>query len=494
MKSKRVSLESPEDYSSGSILMKKLREKFKDNSVLGMHLVERDAGQDQPQFRSGDELVERRVYALQPDREFSCEMEPAGLMTPQKEERGNFSFSKSALMKTNEETDLKQKKDFCSSGSKRAVRLLDLKVFHEETDDLQEKNRIVSCLKSKKSEINCEKKELISKPKFSQFPLHTLHKEDHNSLSQAPKQNHFIKEPSSSSKKRVSCMLMPRPGELASQISLGEDERLSSLSLTEFERCSEDYDEVSSITNSLTFNSPQNSSIFGSVTPFHLKCIDKNNSSHYTPRKPKADLEKKISKLSLRSPDDYKIYGLKINSQTQTYSSPSHVTHAYLPLRLKDDEKYKKKLLNYIRGPKADLLKTDTQKANLKRKFSEAFDGNLSRFHRTHGGKIRKICSEKKLFESHKSFFDNRAFGNLEQTKTKPDSPQYFKYYYDKDIGFPAKWQHQLKSAEMDDDVETDEDQLRAADRHTSRELGEGIRYFMKSRSNVRNFNILKIE
>lgn len=40
---------------------------------------------------------------------------------------------------------------------------------------------------------------------------------------------------------------------------------------------------------------------------------------------------------------------------------------------------------------------------------------------------------------------------------------------------------------EMDDDVETDEDQLNAAKRHVLRELQEGIKSFKKNKRHVRN-------
>lgn len=44
----------------------------------------------------------------------------------------------------------------------------------------------------------------------------------------------------------------------------------------------------------------------------------------------------------------------------------------------------------------------------------------------------------------------------------------------------------------MDDDVETDDDQLHAAKRHVQRELGDGQKDFKKNKKNVRNITILK--
>jgi hypothetical protein len=39
----------------------------------------------------------------------------------------------------------------------------------------------------------------------------------------------------------------------------------------------------------------------------------------------------------------------------------------------------------------------------------------------------------------------------------------------------------------MDDDVETDDDQLYSALRHINKEMAEGIRYYTKNKKNLRN-------
>ncbi len=44
----------------------------------------------------------------------------------------------------------------------------------------------------------------------------------------------------------------------------------------------------------------------------------------------------------------------------------------------------------------------------------------------------------------------------------------------------------------MDDDVATDEEQLRVAYRHVMKELSEGIKLFSRNRKNVRNITALK--
>jgi len=189
---------------------------------------------------------------------------------------------------------------------------------------------------------------------------------------------------------------------------------------------------------------------------------------------------------NLKSPlNVWKSFGLVQNDDIPT--SPSNHTHNLLPLKYKNDEKYKSRLFKFLRKPQIPHNKTETCKFVKFRKYSERFDGNISKYYDSLGMKMRKVSSEKKVYEAYHLFEDNRAY--FDDKGRHP--PQYFKFYSDKDVGFTAKWQIQLKSAEMDDDVETDEDQLYAADRHIIREVGEGIRSFIKNRKNVRNYAMI---
>ena len=190
---------------------------------------------------------------------------------------------------------------------------------------------------------------------------------------------------------------------------------------------------------------------------------------------------------NVNSVQTYKKFGLSLRIDMP--HSPSSQTHRFLPLKYKNDEKYKARLFKFLRKPQNPHNRTETCKFQKFRKHSEHFDGNMSKYYDSLGMKMRKVSSEKKVYEAHHLFEDNRAY--VDDRSKHP--PQYFKFYSDKDIGFTAKWQVQLKATEMDDDVETDEDQLNAADRHIKREIGEGIRSFIKNRKNVRNFTFLNI-
>lgn len=187
-----------------------------------------------------------------------------------------------------------------------------------------------------------------------------------------------------------------------------------------------------------------------------------------------------------KNPKDFSDFGLSYNSDK--IISPSDQTHSLLPKKYKNDEVYKAKLVNYLRKPSLAGNKTETNKYLLERK-KNGFDGNLTKYFSTFGMKRRKVTSEKKVYETEKAFFDNRAEFPFQVPEKMP--PQYFKCYSDRQIGFTSRWQRQLKDAEMDDDVETDSEQLYAAGRHIMKELGEGIVLFNKNRKNVRNITLV---
>lgn len=304
----------------------------------------------------------------------------------------------------------------------------------------------------------------------------------------------------------ISKIFMPRPGEFPSKISFEEyDDEVFNKDMTENE-------EINSCTySSMAKSFSDSESIFPSLlccsqcdceecfetcschdTHFYEgleKDINRRERERIREqqRENTHSLTKKIQKLKLelKNPKDFTEYRL---TRSQAPVSPSNITHDYLPLRYKDDEKYKKRLFDYLRKPEFTSLKTETYKFSTNhRKFSHAFDGNLTKFYEKTGMKRRMVSSERKLFEAEHAFTDNRA----ESSESGRLPPQYFKIYNDKDIGFSSCWQKQLRQSEMDDDVETDEDQLKAADRHIIRELGDGIRYFIKNKNNVRNLALI---
>jgi hypothetical protein len=189
--------------------------------------------------------------------------------------------------------------------------------------------------------------------------------------------------------------------------------------------------------------------------------------------------------------EEYKKFGLILNTDI-SLTTPFN---KFLPKKLKNDDVYKQKLISYLRKPTHSDNKTDTCKFVRYRKFSDLYgtykifklDGNVTKFCNIFNMKRRKISSEKKIYEAELPFEPNTL---SEKISGCPN--QYFKFYWDRDIGFSKTWQRPIKSSEMDDDVETDTDQLSTAGRHVFKEIGEGIKVYSKNPKNVRNITLLK--
>ena len=113
--------------------------------------------------------------------------------------------------------------------------------------------------------------------------------------------------------------------------------------------------------------------------------------------------------------------------------SDSKITHQLLPSKYRDDEKYKKKLVKFLQLPNLPNVKTDKLKFNIKRKFTEINNGNLTKFYDNLGTDFRKCCSVKKNFE---------GLHSLEYDEGKT---QIFKIFKDSEIGITKSWQRQLK-------------------------------------------------
>jgi hypothetical protein len=544
MKTNRVTLDDSESTNYTSTLLNKIREKYKANKALQMSERTQNSGRSQASGQEGtlpiqvpinNPILSENVLTLERrnliDGNQNQDLFYGNLQTPvNKTINVDFSFLHSAK-ETKDETDLKNRE---SSGnpffplrtssakilsntvreksidkSERAQRqksnflnLLNLKI---EKDNY--KTEYFAEEKSEKCETNLSH---YKNENFDQNNFHSLvkkcDKSENIKTSQKIKNDNSSHHPQPKPRNPISKIFFPRPGEFPSQISFEEIDEVFSKNLTEnlnLDSCT-----YSSMGKSFYSDSESNYPSLLSCSQCDCEECNDNCSCHESHFY--EGLEKEINrrekdrirqqelenthllskkmlklKLELNNPKDFTEYRL---TRSQVPLSPSNVTHDLLPLRYKDDEKYKKRLFDYLRKPEFGGLKTDTLKLSTnQRKFSQAFDGNLTKYYETTGMKRRKVTSEKKLFEAEHAFTDNRAV----PSESGQLPPQYFKIYNDKDIGFPTRWQKQLRQSEMDDDVETDEDQLRAADRHIIRELGDGIRYYVKNKKNVRNLALL---
>jgi len=215
----------------------------------------------------------------------------------------------------------------------------------------------------------------------------------------------------------------------------------------------------------------------------------------------------KYKKSSLRK------YDLEERKTPFCLISKTKMTHKLLPLRLKNNSKYKKRLFSFFRRNKPQKYKTDSCRHFNYLKNSFLCQGNMKRLKDLKKEEDGKEESNKnsfmhfsptltKLGESvQKEFIRKKCLTSVSKFSTKNDSklkehvlfdyitnqPVVFYLHYDDEIGFNEHWQSQLKQTEMDDDIMTDNEQLQAAGRHIRKEVRESGFIVKETVKKIRN-------
>ena len=190
----------------------------------------------------------------------------------------------------------------------------------------------------------------------------------------------------------------------------------------------------------------------------------------------------------------YKKFDLMVNpSYKYNKKFISSPIHKYLPYCKKDDEAYKKKLIQYIRteapniiggaksinGMFANYIKSN----NKEKRKDDDFNFYLLK-------KKKKIYSTKKIFSVEKNLYNYCLIDG--KNRVDYSNPRKFRFYFDRDIGFNQSWQSPLIVANGDDDVETDDEVLGMAEEKCMDDLVEGINTWLKSARLCRNFLLAK--
>ena len=178
--------------------------------------------------------------------------------------------------------------------------------------------------------------------------------------------------------------------------------------------------------------------------------------------------------------EDYLKYNLHKNLDSKP-SSYSKILHEYLPEKYKNNEKYKLNLFKYLRKPSISNNKSLSCKNALYKEYLEKFDGNITKNNINEYYIIKKknkIFSCSKYYKSEHSFYDKKGNEN------------FFYFYCDNDIGFFHKWQKPLHITSMDDDVESDDQQIKYAKKHCRKELISAIQLFSRNKNYSRNYKL----
>ena len=207
------------------------------------------------------------------------------------------------------------------------------------------------------------------------------------------------------------------------------------------------------------------------------------------------ELSQEIKQGSKSEKKTYKKFDLMVNPafkyNQKFISSP---IHKYLPYCKKNDETYKKKLINYIRTEAPNLKAGAKSTGGVYAKYiknnndSEKEKGDYNYF--SLFKKKKKIYSTKKIFAVEKNLYNYCLIDG--KNRVDYSNPVKFRFYFDSDIGFNRSWQSPLIVANGDDDVETDDEVLGMAEEKCMDDLVEGINTWNKSARFCRNYVLAK--
>ena len=196
--------------------------------------------------------------------------------------------------------------------------------------------------------------------------------------------------------------------------------------------------------------------------------------------------EQESQKFGENGMKTYKKFNLMVNpSYAFSKKFTSSPIHKYLPYCKKDDEKYKKSLISYIRK-KAPLLNGAPKSVTCTYANNNINQKNNDEMNFFVLKKKKKIYSQKNVFTVEKDFYSYRLING--KNRVDYDHPKKFKIYYDNDIGFNSRWQAPLILANCDDDIETDDEVLDMAEEKCFDDIEEGINTWNKSSMLCRNF------
>ena len=187
-----------------------------------------------------------------------------------------------------------------------------------------------------------------------------------------------------------------------------------------------------------------------------------------------------------------KIFKLEQRNTPEYLCCDEKATHKYLPFRLKDNSKYKKRLISYLRKDLTSKYKNESCKQLTYLKNSFLCKGNFQNFKDVYEKSIltrSSLVSIASLKTSISSSLKTKTITNKIFICKEGKREEKFSLYDDFTIGFDVQWQMQLKISEQDDDVETDDEQISMADRHVKKDNRETINSYKNGQLKCRNLN-----
>ena len=200
----------------------------------------------------------------------------------------------------------------------------------------------------------------------------------------------------------------------------------------------------------------------------------------------------KVSQIIDNGMKTYKKFNLMLNPSYKYNRRISSPIHKYLPYCKKNDEKYKKNLILYLKNNNPSF----TGAKSVSCPFALYSENNYNEKPKEDDlqffvlRKKKKIYSTKKIFVAEKDLYTYSLING--KNRIDYQHPKKFRFFFDSDIGFDHSWQSPLIVANGDDDVETDDEVLNMAEEKCMDDLVEGINTWNKSSRLCRNYNLVK--
>ena len=182
-----------------------------------------------------------------------------------------------------------------------------------------------------------------------------------------------------------------------------------------------------------------------------------NSNLNQNSNKPKLSL--KDSRTKLKELRD-KLYPLSINEKIRAQESILPV-----PLEKMNDEKYKILRMHNLKRPSLPEYKSCEKYEDYYKPFEDSFKKN----------------NEFYLLKKKKSIYSNTKVMKLQIKLKNKNMEKEFPLYKDQDIGVYEYWQVPLIESKIDEDNDSDEEQINLAKKVCDLDLMEGIKYIQKN-------------
>ena len=171
-----------------------------------------------------------------------------------------------------------------------------------------------------------------------------------------------------------------------------------------------------------------------------------------------------------------KISYLDFDLHENIYQNEGELLHLYLPKKYKDNERYKSKLYKFLKSEVKNGFTFKSKNTKLKGKM------NNKNFQREFLSKSKKPYSVK--IKNNCKITYNDLHNNIYT----------FSLFRDNMIGFDKKWQESIIIQDLDNDIESDDEQIRRGKEKMIKDVKKGIIQWARNKKLCSNYKYISIQ